>query len=165
MAVGFKVITLKPQKVGKIGKVDAGVDVTAELGKFQFLQSLVDMGDVMLVPDTDSFVAPEPASPKVEEPEVVASESEDASVTSESVVETSPTPTADEPVPAGVEDLPPADDSLGVDYMDDPTRFTVSEVIAYAETHPEHVNMLLELEMEGKKRSGVIKALTALADS
>lgn len=147
MTTGFKVITLKPQKVGRLGRVDAGVDVTSELATFRHLQSLVDMGEVMLVPTTGDF-------PKAE-----------AKATSAAAP--SPTPAEEAPTSVGeAEDVSPAEvDAITVTYMDDPTGFTVAEVIAYAEAHPEHAAMLLEMEAEGKNRNGVIKALTALLES
>lgn len=143
MGVEFRVITLKPLNVGNIGRVDAGVDVTEQLGKFVHLASLVDMGDVTLVPvgeapaasqSDEQSVAPPPADLPDESPAAVTVGSEEPSVA----------------------------DGGDVEYMDDPSGFTISEVVAYAEAHPEHAQMLLELEAEGKNRSKIIKALTAL---
>lgn len=171
----FKVVTLRPQKVKGIGKVDAGVDVTEQLGTFRHLQSLVDGGDVIIVPNADFNDIP--VATPVEATEAEAPEAE-AEAVEPSTEEPQAEPDGGEPSGDGNDganedegkDDPDEGTAEGggddsVEYMEDPTGFTVKEVVAYAHAHPEHVEMLLEMETEGKNRTGVIQALTAMVGS
>lgn len=192
MAVKFRVVTLKPQKVARLGRVDAGVDVTEQLGSFRHLQSLVDMGDVILIPDGEEATTTAASSPAPEATVEVIEEAREAEVTEAEAEEVEPAATEgeatgepetteddeeaapaaeDESTDATGEDAEPPTPTEDVDaqqpgvteYMDDPTDFTIAEVIAYAVAHPEHVSMLLEAETEGKQRGKLIKALTELS--
>ena len=163
MGVQFKVVTLKPQKVTNLGLVEAGVDVTEQLGEFRHLMSLVDMGDVALIPVGDAPVAVpyvRVAAPQSDPVEETTSPSVDSAAESpEADVEVPEEETPEEPT--SVDDAEPVAD----EYMDDPTGFTIEEVVAYATAHPDHASMLLELETEGKARKSLIKALTTIAES
>jgi hypothetical protein len=159
MSVHFKVVTLKPQRVTNIGLVEAGTDVTEQLGGFQHLASLVDMGDVALVPVGEAFV-PSPVS--ITPFKSVTEEAEAPVADSEEPV----TDGADSSVGETTAGDAPSDDGevASVEYMEDPSGFTIDEVLAYAEAHPDHASMLLELETEGKGRKRIIKVLSALAE-
>lgn len=189
----FKVITLHRQKVATLGWVEAGVDVTEQLGNFRHLHVLAEHGDVLIMPiDPASLpvattpVAEEEPQPVAETP--VSTEEADPSAATGSAESDEGTPSPDTDGGAdgdgaeaegtaaenegdkevteedtGDEDTAKADSDTPVaEYMDDPTPHTVAEVVAYAKSHPEHVEMLLEMESEGKKRKGVMDALAEL---
>jgi hypothetical protein len=61
------------------------------------------------------------------------------------------------------EELPngnaPADEPLNVEGDYDPADHTVDEVLAYAAEHPDEVDAILEAELVGKNRSGIMDKL------
>lgn len=169
----FRLIAAKRLKLpvsGKAQYAEIGDDVTDTFKDNKWLGSLIDMGDVIVTPvgvaadvtvagtadprnsvyqnasgssghklsGDAPVVAPEPvAAEPIAEPEVVS-----------------------EPEAEVVEEA--ADEA--VDYMDDPSGYTVEQVVEYANAHPEHAEMLLDAERDGKGRKSLMTSLTEIME-
>jgi len=125
----FKLVAGKPLKLPVPGnrRAELGDDVTEFFKDNRWLSSLVDMGEILVVPRDGDAPAPAPAAVAVEpepepEPEPVAEESGEF----------------------------------------DPSEHSAADVIARAESNPDEAAALLDAEMEGKARKGVVTALTEI---
>ena len=124
----FKLVAGKPLKLPVPGnrRAELGDDVTEFFKDNRWLSSLIDMGEIVVVPrDGAPEPAPAPAAVVAEpepEPEPVAEESGEF----------------------------------------DPAEHSAAEVIARAEANPDEAAALLDAEMEGKARKGVVNALTEI---
>lgn len=169
----FRLIAAKRLKLPVQGKkfAEIGEDVTEVYKDNKWLSSLIDMGDVVIVPAGNAVTKGDLSVTGTANP-MLSSAKSVAGATGETVsgvVVTAPaaavvTPVAEPNVDAAAEeeDEPVAD---VIDYMEDPTGYTVEQVLAYAEAHPDHAEMLLDAERDGKGRKSLISALTDIAES
>lgn len=165
----FQLLAAKRLKLPVPGKqyAEVGDDVTEHYKDNKWLSSLIDMGEVILVPRGAQNVALNVTG--TANPNNVAFQnaagvtggkdsSEPAEVAPEPVVE-EPTPEP-EPVVESVEEV-----AEEAEEITDPADHSAGDVIAYAEANPDTAGNLLEKELSGKARKSVVSALTDLAQA
>lgn len=164
----FQLLAAKRLKLPVPGKqyAEVGDDVTEHYKDNKWLSSLIDMGEVILVPrGTEAALnvtgTANPNNVAFQNAAGVTGgkdSSAPAEVAPEPVVE-EPTPEP-EPVVEAVEEV-----AEEAEAITDPADHSAGDVIAYAEANPDTAGDLLEKELNGKARKSVVSALTDLAQA
>lgn len=172
----FQLLAAKRLKLPVSGKqyAEVGDDVTEYYKDNKWLSSLVDMGELVIVPRGSTNVALNVTGSA--NPNNVVSQSA-AGVTGEKISATGSVPVAEAPAPvveeAVAEPAPePESDVEAIEEVaevaseiTDPADHSAGDVIAYAEANPESAGNLLDMELNGKARKSVVSALTDLVQS
>lgn len=133
------------------GKVDALKAIVAATGQ------QVRPGALIALKQERAGVSSEPDAGVSGETSDGAGELDDASTADDGEGDE---PDAEE-APEAAEEAPD-DAATDEDYMGDPSTHTVKDVIAYADAHPEHAEMLLDAEVEGKNRPSLVAHLESM---